>query len=84
MKLDSFATVPRDAFPGAPWPDTVFVVPEHALAVDIGEAELRLSAEHDCFEWLSYDDARKRLTWDSNRNALWELRERLSAMQRDA
>ena len=24
-------------------------------------------------EWLSYEDAKARLKWDSNRNALWEL-----------
>ena len=24
-------------------------------------------------EWLTYEDAKKKLKWDSNRNALWEL-----------
>ena len=24
-------------------------------------------------EWLSFEEAMKRLTWDSNKNALWEL-----------
>ena len=28
-------------------------------------------------EWLSYDEAIKKLKWDSNKNALWELNYRL-------
>ena len=24
-------------------------------------------------EWLSYEEAMNKLTWDSNKNALWEL-----------
>ena len=28
-------------------------------------------------EWLTYEEAIKKLTWDSNKNALWELNERL-------
>ena len=83
MKLDSFASVPRDAFPGAPWPDEVYVVPEYCFAVDVGAAEVVLCHEHDCFEWLDYEATRKRLTWDSNRNALWELRERLARQRPD-
>ena len=34
---------------------------------------IRLSHEHTKMEWLSYEDAKARLKWDSNRNALWEL-----------
>lgn len=78
LRLDSVASVPRCAFPGgAHWPDDLYVVPEYCFAVAIDGQELRLSAEHGRFEWLRYDQARARLTWDSNRTALWELRERL-------
>ena len=38
---------------------------------------ISLSSEHDSFEWLRYEEAFERLTWDSNRVALWELSERL-------
>ena len=75
--LDSVASVPRTAFLNAPWPDSVYVIPQHSFAVDTSGVELRLSREHDGFEWLSYEAAAKRLTWDSNRVALWELCERL-------
>jgi dihydroneopterin triphosphate diphosphatase len=78
MELDSLATVPRSAFPGgAHWPADVYVVPEQSFAVDVTGHELRLSGEHGSFEWLGYEQARQRLTWQSNQNALWELRERL-------
>ncbi len=80
MALDSTASIPRTAFPGAPWPEHVYVIPEHCFAVNVGDAELRLSAEHDQFGWYGYDAARERLTWDSNRVALWELRERLKGL----
>jgi dATP pyrophosphohydrolase len=78
MTLDSLASVPRKAFPGAPWPDDVYVIPEYCFAVDVGTAGIELSLEHDRFEWLRYDVAHKRLTWDSSRVALWELQSRLS------
>ena len=78
LRLDSTASVPRDAFPGgAHWPADVFVVPEHAFAVDVADHPVRLSAEHASVEWLAFDVARQRLTWQSNQVALWELRERL-------
>jgi len=79
IALDSTASIPRTAFPGAPWPDDVYVVPEIAFAVEFGSEAIRLSAEHERFAWLSYEEARKELTWDSNRVALFELRERLNA-----
>lgn len=76
--LDSRASIPRTAFPNAGWPSDVYVVPELCFAVDVGAAELRLSAEHGRFAWLDHAAARDRLTWDSNRVALWELTQRLS------
>jgi dATP pyrophosphohydrolase len=77
MRLDCVASIPRDAFPGAGWPDHVYVVLEHCFATDVGGEDLRLSLEHDRVEWLDYEQARSRLTWDSNRNALCELHQRL-------
>lgn len=78
MKLDSMATVPKDCFAAAEsWGDHVYVIPEHCFAVEIGNSELKLSAEHTDFQWLEYEEAMQKLKWDSNRNALWELNERL-------
>ena len=80
MALDSKASIPRTAFPGASWPEDVYVVPEHCFAVNVGDADLTLSTEHNQFGWYGYESARERLTWDSNRVALWELRERLTLL----
>jgi len=82
--LDSRAFIPRTAFPGAPWPSDVYVVPEHCFAVDVSDENLRLSDEHDRFAWLGYAAARDRLTWASNKVALWELRERLNGLSNEA
>ena len=78
MTLDARAAVPRRAFPTAThWPADLFVVPEHAFAVDVTGQTLTLSAEHDEIRWLPFAAAEELLTWDSNCVALWELNERL-------
>ena len=84
MALDARASIPRTSFPGAPWPDDVLVIPEFCFAVDVGDAEIRISKEHERFAWLGYEATRERLTWDSNRVALWELHERLSGRSNKA
>ena len=79
MTLDSKASVARTAFPSAAhWPPDLFVVPEHAFAVEVAGHTMKLSQEHDELRWLPFDEAMKLLTWDSNRVALWELNERLN------
>jgi dihydroneopterin triphosphate diphosphatase len=81
LALDATASIPRTAFPSATWPETVYVVPEYCFAVELG-GDLVLSAEHDRCEWLDYESAQARLTWDLNRVALWELHEQLNAKKR--
>jgi dATP pyrophosphohydrolase len=78
MPLDAKESIPRTAFPGAShWPRNVYVVHEHCFGAEIAEHQIRLSPEHSCVEWLSFEQASSRLTWQSNRVALWELNERL-------
>ena len=78
LRLDSTATVPRDAFGASrEWGDHIYVIPEHCFAIDAGEDEITISSEHTELRWLGYDDAARLLRWDGNRNALWELNERL-------
>lgn len=78
IRLDSKASIPRTAFPSAThWPRELFIVPEYSFAVEVTGPELTLSQEHDEVRWLPYEEARKLLTWDSNRVALWELDQRL-------
>lgn len=77
-RLAAMTTIPACWFEAwASWPAEVLLVPEHAFAVEVGAGELVLSSEHRELAWLGYDDAARRLRFDSNRNALWELRERL-------
>ena len=60
------------------WPKDTYVLPEYAFGFAC-DANICLSHEHISREWLSYDEAMRRLTWDSNRTALYELNCRLRA-----
>jgi dATP pyrophosphohydrolase len=76
--LDSLATVPKNCFSAADsWGEDVYVIPQHCFAVDVGNVDIRLSPEHADYQWVSYEQACSLLKWDSNRNALWELNQRL-------
>ena len=54
----------------------VAVIPEYTYGFECG-SKIVLSSEHNGFEWLTYDEAITRLTWDSNKTALYELNCRL-------
>jgi dATP pyrophosphohydrolase len=83
--LDSLSTVPKDCFTAADsWGAKVYVIPEYCFAVDVVGSTLTLSAEHSELRWVSYEGARSLLKWDSNRNALWELNERLKSPDESA
>ena len=80
IQLDSMSTGPKDCFAAADsWGDDVLVIPEHCFAVDTDGNDISLSHEHTEFRWVPYEEAYNLLTWDSNRNALWELNERLKS-----
>ena len=49
------------------------VIPEYTFAVRIDTTILKLSQEHTEYEWVDYNTALKRLRYDSNKTALWEL-----------
>ena len=79
MALDSKATVPKACFAAAAsWGPNVYVIPEHCFAIDVRNRVVALSGEHTELKWVSYKKASGMLNWDSNRNALWELNERLT------
>ena len=59
------------------WGTDVYVIPEDNFGVEVKNEEICLSAEHKECVWLDYEAARKRLEWDSNKTALWELHSRL-------
>jgi dATP pyrophosphohydrolase len=72
--------VPVSSFPKARlnWPDDLYVIPQHFFACDANGLTLSLSNEHTEFRWLPLDGADALLRYDSSRNALWELAERLA------
>ena len=78
IHLDSLCTIPRSFFTeSSHWPESLYVVPEHCFAFELTDREPILSEEHTEYQWVSYEQAFDLLKWDSNKNALWELRERL-------
>ena len=49
------------------------VIPEYSFAVRIDSTILNLSHEHSEYKCVDYETAIKRLRYDSNKTALWEL-----------
>jgi dATP pyrophosphohydrolase len=76
-ELATRSSIPVYHFQAPHWPSDLYMIPEHAFAVDATGVDVMLSPEHTEMAWLGYDEARKRVAWDGNRSALWELRERL-------
>ena len=60
------------------WNEDVYVIPEYTFGFECC-ADIKLSREHTECAWLTYDEAMKKLKWDSNRTALYELNCRLES-----
>lgn len=75
IPLDTQNSIPTSCFGKAreTWGRDCLVVPEHIFAVMTDTTDLKLSHEHTEYEWVDYDTAMKRLRYDSNKTALWEL-----------
>jgi dATP pyrophosphohydrolase len=81
VRLDSRASVPSSVFSGTEhWPSDLFVVPEHAFGLEVPDTNIQLSSEHRECAWLPFYEAHRRLTWDSNKVALWELHCRVQGL----
>lgn len=75
IKLTSMCYVQADIFKKRHlynWPKDLYVVPEYAFGFECND-EVVISREHTECLWLSYEEARKKCKWDSNRTALYEL-----------
>ena len=55
------------------WNKNVYVIPEYSFAFQC-DLEPVLSNEHNEYKWLTYDEARKLLKWDSNKVAIYEIK----------
>ena len=81
LPLTSMACVPANVIAEKHrqlWPRDTYVLPEYAFGFAC-DGDICLSQEHTGYEWLPYGEAMERLTWDSNRTALYELNCRLQA-----
>ena len=54
------------------WDKNTYVIPEYSFAFEC-DSEPTLSNEHTEYKWLTYDEARKLLQWDSNKVAMYEI-----------
>jgi len=86
IALTSVASIPVYYFRDSEhWGDDLFVIPEYSFGVQVSDGSPRISDEHRDIAWLPYREASNRLTWDSNRIALWELHQRILGLgPRDA
>jgi len=79
IALDTQSSIPTYCFKDARknWGEACLVIPEYSFAVMLEKTNLTLSHEHTKYEWVDYETAVKRLKYDSNRTALWELESKI-------
>ncbi len=76
VRLSAVCSIRADCYDAPHWPRDLYVVPEYSFAF-LCKEEITLSHEHDACIWMSPDEAERRLHWDSNKTALYELTCRL-------
>ncbi|MBE6620076.1 MAG: NUDIX pyrophosphatase [Ruminococcaceae bacterium] len=54
------------------WDKDAYIIPEYSFAFEC-PAEITLSHEHSDYAWMTYEQARDVLHWDSNKTAVYEL-----------
>lgn len=78
IRLDTTDSVPVSEFRDSQfWGEDIYVIPQHFFGLEVKSKAITLSKEHADFGWLTYEESRKRLHFDGNRTALWELHQRL-------
>jgi len=78
FQLDSVSSIPVIHISGFIWGVKKLVIPEYSFGVEVKTRDITISHEHTTYEWVTYDEAMKRLNWDSNKTALWELNHRIT------
>ena len=83
IELESVCTMPvSNVTKDFIWGEDVILIYEHCFGIGCKDKNIEFSHEHSKMEWLNYEDAIKKLRWDSNKNALWELNYRLNNSKR--
>ena len=79
IPLESICTIPVERVTKKfIFGENTILIYEHSFGVEVTKENIKLSSEHKDMKWLSYEDAIKILTYDSNKNALWELNYKLN------
>lgn len=79
IQLDSICTLPKIYYPDyESWVDHPYVIPEYAFMTKAIGDEI-ISFEHSEFRWCTEWDSIEMLKYDSNKNAAWEMYQRLRA-----
>lgn len=79
IELESICTMPvPNVTKEFLWGNDVLLIYEHCFGIECQNKDIILSHEHSKMEWINYEKAKKKLKWDSNKNALWELNYRLN------
>jgi len=76
IMLSSLTTIPAVNICGLKWGD-IIMIPELAFGVEAPAKDLKISHEHTQYLWLDCESAIKKLKYDSNKSALYELDYRL-------
>ena len=77
IKLASICTIPAVNIRGLKWGKEIVMIPEFTFGVKVSSRKLKISKAHTQYLWVSYGEAIKKLKYDSNKSALWELDFRL-------
>jgi len=77
FKLDAMAMIPKSHFHDHKNKIGLYVIPEYCFGVLMKDKVLIGSGEHSEYSWVSYEEAMNCLRYESNKTALWELRERI-------
>jgi dihydroneopterin triphosphate diphosphatase len=76
-KLDSISYIPATVFKASGyWGKNVVVVPMYYFCASY-DGYITLSSEHSEHKWCNFNEASKLIYWHDQKNALWELNERL-------
>ena len=77
IRLSAISTIPSVKICGLKWGKQIVMIPEFAFGVEVFSQNLRIEQEHTQLTWCKEEKALKKLEWDSNKSALWELNYRL-------
>lgn len=77
IQLSSITSIPVVNISGFIWGEDVLVIPEFSFGVELTSKTMKISHEHSICQWFTYEEAMKKLKWDSNKTALWELNYRI-------